>query len=75
MVGQAFDLDAIQPYTNSSNKPRRTESEFNVLYRYYRNNKETTKNQHDSTLDYGSKNERGVVLPNETSKGAMAATI
>jgi hypothetical protein len=75
MVRQAFDLDPIQPSINSSNKPRPTESKFDVLYRYYRDDKETTKNQHDSTLDYGSKNERSIVLPDEASKGAKAATI
>jgi hypothetical protein len=75
MVRQAFDLDVIQSLTNSSNKSGLTESEFNVLYRYYRDDKKTTENQHDNTLDYGSKDERGVVLPNEASKRARAATI
>jgi hypothetical protein len=57
------------------NKPRRTEPKLDVLYRYYRGDKETTKNEYDSALDYRSKNEGCVVLSNETSKGAKAAAI
>ena len=75
MVGPAFGLDAVQPSDSSSKKPRPTESEFDVLHRYYRDDKEATKNQHYGTLGYGSKNERSVVLSNETGKGAKAATI
>lgn len=32
MVGPAFGLGAFQPAGNSSNKPRPTESEFDVLH-------------------------------------------
>jgi len=72
---QASGLATIQPTSDPSNKSRPTKPKFNVLHRYYRHDKETTKDQNDETLSQGSKNERCVVFANEASEGAEAVAI